>query len=461
VKPWKKINLASLEVERVRSVDPRKTPSKSFLLYSIPAHDAGAPEAVHGRDVGSPKKETVPGRVLLSGLNPRISRVRIVEDADETPLIASSEWFQFDPTSDLLPQFLAYQLQQEHLRQHFATNVSGVGGSLTRLRGTALHEVDVVAPTIEVQLGLVAAIEMQFSRLDATVATLIRLKTELKRARASVLKSAVEGRLVPTEAAVAKAERREYEQASALLARTPPPPRPNRYNSRSTDVVPGHAALSIGDTGAALPEGWSRAAMVDVAKMESGHTPSRRHPEWWGGEVPWITLTDAREHHGGTILRTAEQTNEMGLENSAARLLPVGTVCVSRTASVGYVVVMGSSMATSQDFVNWVPTGAVSSNWLRIVFQTDREVLIGFGKGSVHRTIYFPEMLALHLAVPPLAEQRRIVEEVDRRLSVLESLGTTLDLCIARCFRLRQAILKTAFEGRLIDPGLASKGTGA
>ena len=116
---------------------------------------------------------------------------------------------------------------------------------------------------------------------------------------------------------------------------------------------------------------------------------------------------------------------------------------------MGYVVVMGREMATSQDFVNWIPTPAVTSAWLRIVFSADREALRRFGKGSVHKTIYFPEWLSMHVAVPPLAEQTRIVAEVERRLSVVEELETAVRANLQRATRLRQSILQKAFTGNL------------
>lgn len=100
------------------------------------------------------------------------------------------------------------------------------------------------------------------------------------------------------------------------------------------------------------PHGWKWHLLTDVARLESGHTPSRRHPEWWGGDTPWIALPDIRALDGTTAFETTETVNAAGLANSSARLLPAGTVCLSRTASVGFVTVMGRPMATSQDFVN-------------------------------------------------------------------------------------------------------------
>jgi type I restriction enzyme S subunit len=209
--------------------------------------------------------------------------------------------------------------------------------------------------------------------------------------------------------------------------------------------------MAVGNPGSKLPEGWAWSPLVDIAKMESGHTPSREHPEWWGGDVPWVGIADAREHNGRTINVTLQHTNSDGLANSAARLLPAGTVCISRTASVGYVVVMGRPMATSQDFVNWIPTSAVTSDWLRVIFGADREALRRFGKGTVHKTIYFPEWLSIHVAVPPIQEQRRITAQVDRLLSVGDDLDTMLAANIIRCVRLRQSTLRSAFEGKLVD----------
>jgi len=307
-----------------------------------------------------------------------------------------------------------------------------------------------LAPLPE-QDRIVEAIESYFTRLDDAVASLARVQKNLKRYRASVLKAAVEGRLVPTEAELARKEGRSYEPASVTIGKTPAPPRPNRWNSRSVGTIQGHAALAVGNPKSVMPTGWTWALLADIARMESGHTPSREHPEWWDGDVAWIGIADAREHDGRVIHVTLQHTNKEGLANSAARLLPAGTVCISRTASVGYVVVMGKPMATSQDFVNWIPTPAVSSEWLRVVFMADRDALRGFGKGSVHKTIYFPEWLSIHVAVPPVAEQFRIVAEVDRCLSVADGLIDMVSVEMRRCERLRQSILKWAFEGKLAD----------
>ena len=338
------------------------------------------------------------------------------------------------------PKYLYYFMQTVDLGELSRST------TVPSIRKSDVVEISIPVPAIAVQDEIVAELEKQFSRLDEAVANLQRVKANLKRYKASVLKAAVEGRLVETEATLARREGRPYESAQALIAKTPTPPRPNRFNSRTGDVILGHGALAVGIPPTQVPEGWQWVNLVEIAKMETGHTPSRGHPEWWDGDVPWIGIADARDHHERSILKTIQYTNSEGLANSAARLLPAGTVCVSRTASVGYVVVMGKAMATSQDFVNWVPTIAVTSDWLRVVFTADRDALIRFGKGSVHKTIYFPEWLSASIALPPLAEQARIVAEVDRHLSIIREVEVEVDANLKRAQALRQATLSKQFR---------------
>ncbi len=190
----------------------------------------------------------------------------------------------------------------------------------------------------------------------------------------------------------------------------------------SAAVIPGDAALSVGHPGTKPPKGWVWFPMHEVACLESGHTPSRRYPEYWDGDIAWIGIKDAREHHGGRIDETMQHVTQAGLDNSAARLLPAGTVCLSRTASVGYVIEMGRSMATSQDFVNWVCSAAVFPSFLVKLLLAESRALRRFSKGAVHQTIYFPEVKAFHVCLPPLAEQKRIVAQIDQLMAMLDDL---------------------------------------
>jgi type I restriction enzyme, S subunit len=182
----------------------------------------------------------------------------------------------------------------------------------------------------------------------------------------------------------------------------------------STRHIPPKLALAVGMPENPPPMGWRWVALTDIARLESGHTPSRGHPEYWGGSIPWISIQDAKAHHGGHIRCTEETTNSLGIENSSARVLPKNTVCLSRTASVGYVVVMDAPMSTSQDFVNWVCSDDLNADFLQYLLIAEGRDILRFASGSVHQTIYFPEVKAFHICVPPCSEQQRIVGTLDQ-----------------------------------------------
>lgn len=175
-------------------------------------------------------------------------------------------------------------------------------------------------------------------------------------------------------------------------------------------VVEGRIALSVGMPGLPQPTGYAWRPLSQVARLESGHTPSRSRAEYWDGDIPWIGIRDATVNHGTTITSTNQSITQEGLDNSSARLLPAGTVCLSRTASVGYVVQMGVPMATSQDFVNWVCGPELSPEYLKYILVLEQESVRRFAHGTTHQTMYYPEAKALHALLPSRGVQDAVVE---------------------------------------------------
>ena len=266
--------------------------------------------------------------------------------------------------------------------------------------------------------------------------TLTARADQVAHLRQTILNLAIRGKLVEQDPA--------DESTSKLLKRLQKLPPPARYAKRSPELIAGDCGMSINKPDLPAPSGWLWLPLVQVARIESGHTPSRSRPEWWDGDVPWMGLVDARAHNNGRIYDTIQHTNEAGLANSAARLLPEGTVCFSRTASVGYVVIMGRPMATSQDFVNWVPTEVLSSEWLQLVMMAERPAISRFSKGAVHQTIYYPAWLSMHVVLPPLAEQHRIVAKVDELMVLCDRLQSSLAVAGAARNHLLKSLLHEA-----------------
>lgn len=195
----------------------------------------------------------------------------------------------------------------------------------------------------------------------------------------------------------------------------------------------------------APPSGWQWHKLTDMAQLESGHTPSRSRPDWWGGEVSWISLTEIRALDGSWVERTQLRTNPEGIANSSARILPRGTVCYSRTASVGFVAIMAAPMATSQDFANWVCGDALDPEFLMHALIRSRQELRELATGATHKTIYMPTLASFHLCAPPLANQRRLVAHLKTQLAEAAAIHAAAAAQLAGIERLPQRLLAQAF----------------
>lgn len=220
------------------------------------------------------------------------------------------------------------------------------------------------------------------------------------------------------------------------------------------DIRPGNMALSVGNPKLDIPNGWIWADLGEIATMATGHTPSRNYPEYWGGDIPWISVKDARPFHSKTIFSTNENTNDLGISKSAAVVLPKGTVCLSRTGSIGYSIILGKEMATSQGFINWICSFGLLPRYLQLLFVAENTFLHTISEGVAHTTIYFPEAKAFHIALPPLAEQHRIVEKIEELFLELDKGIETLKTAKQQLKVYRQAVLKYAFEGKLTNPNI-------
>ena len=196
---------------------------------------------------------------------------------------------------------------------------------------------------------------------------------------------------------------------------------------------------------ASAPAGWAWHTLTDLARLESGHTPSRSRPDWWGGEVAWIALPDIRRVDGAVISETIESTNVDGIANSSARVLPTHTVVMSRTASVGFVTRMGRPMATSQDFVNWVCGPELDPEFLMHLLIRARSEIRALSSGAIHKTVYMPTLKSFRVCVPSITEQRRIAAQLRERLAEIDRMATDIDVQLNAIEALPRALLHRAF----------------
>ena len=350
-------------------------------------------------------------------------------------------------------RFLLYFLRSAETRDGLAEGSTGTA-QMTIALGT-LRRFPIPLPPPAEQRRIVARIEALFARTRRARADLERIAPLSDRHSLATLRAAVTGQLTDAW----RQARPAIEDVRTALRSIPTPTQGRRGREATSNVTPGTAALSVNDPGTPPPPGWAWTPLLRVARQETGHTPSRGVASYWdGGDVPWIGIRDAGAHHGTTIYDTMQKCTPLGLENSSARLLPTGTVCLSRTASVGYVTVLGKPMATSQDFATWTCTPALLPEFLKFALLAEGDDIRRFGEGSTHTTIYFPEIRALHICLPPVEEQREIVRILTSNAGGQTVANAEATRALTLLDRLEQSILARAFRGELIpqDPAEAA-----
>ncbi|MBK8262671.1 MAG: restriction endonuclease subunit S [Nannocystis sp.] len=252
--------------------------------------------------------------------------------------------------------------------------------------------------------------------------------------------SSVDETIEKTEAVIEQLQVVKKAMMEELLTRGIP--------GRHTRLVPLATEWRVGRVRpglAEIPESWRLVRLTDEARLESGHTPSRQHPEYWNGDIPWVSLHDSRNLDGPSIMQTAQTIGPLGLANSSARLLPAGTVVFSRTATVGKCTVLGREMATSQDFANYVCGMGLRPRYLMHLMrhmQTEWKRLMA---GSTHQTIYMPVFRDLQILLPPVEEQQEIVDVVDSTDARLAAEAGTL----TELRRLKAALSAALLSGDL------------
>ncbi len=345
---------------------------------------------------------------------------------------------------DVAPKFAAYQLHFLWMTGYYLHNCVKHVNQASISSKTLANAVPFIAPPLGQQKRIVAEIEKQFSRLDEAVANLKRVKANLKRYQAAVLKAAVEGRLVETEAERARREGRSYETGEQLLHRILETRR-RQWQGKGKYKEP----LAPDTTNLPeLPEGWLWANVDQLAAVGTGATPKRDQAKYYGGDIPWVTsavVNDAFVDHADEFVTGA------ALAETNLTLYPPGTLLV---AMYGEGKTRGKCSelriaATTNQALAALRADEYVRPFLKQFLEYNYEEMRKVASGGVQPNLNLSLVRAVSVPLPPIAEQRRIVAEVDRRLSVLRETEAQVDANLRRAGRLRQSILSRAFSSNL------------
>ena len=161
---------------------------------------------------------------------------------------------------------------------------------------------------------------------------------------------------------------------------------------------------------------WPTVELDSAAEIRGGATPRRDNSTYWNGDIPWVTPTDLPALGEGIadVGNTADAITEEGLASCSASLLPPGTVLFSSRASIGKIGIASVSLTTNQGFANLIPRPGLESRYLAwcLHFHSDR--IADLAGSTTFKEVAKSALKRFRIPIPPLSEQRRIVEILDQ-----------------------------------------------
>jgi type I restriction enzyme S subunit len=412
-----RIPLKRLAVLNPETLGDDTSPDRSFRYIDIATTGRGTlldqPQPLTFETAPSRARRVLrPGDTILSTVRTYLRAVWTLRGLD-ADLVASTGFVCLRPRSGVDSRFLGWLAQADSVVEEVVAR--SVGVSYPAVNPSEVGLIKVSCPPLAEQCAIADYLDRETVRIDALIAAKRRMVELLEQEfRVSRIDRVVD--------------------------------RPNEERRR------GPAWLG------SIPSAWKIMRLKFVARMESGHTPSRQVEAYWiDCSIPWITLNDVSDLEAEWhFLDPTNFVNELGLQNSSAHVLPQNAVVLSRDATVGRSALLGRPMAVSQHFVAWVCGPQLLPEYLLNVLRGPMQHHFGsLTAGATIATIGMPDLNQLVVPIPPIQEQTRIV----RRIAAIQKHSNQTLVRVNRQIALlqerRHALITAAVTGQLDIPEAA------
>ena len=200
-----------------------------------------------------------------------------------------------------------------------------------------------------------------------------------------------------------------------------------------------------------IPESWEWVRLGFIGDWGSGATPSRTNKEYYGGNIPWLKTGDLND---GIITNIPEKITELALEKTSVRLNPVGSVLIAMYgATIGKLGILNIPATTNQACCACLPI-LVNNNYLFYFLMSHKESFTKKAEGGAQPNISKEKIISTLFPLPPLAEQKRIVEKIEQLLPFIEKYEqvetqlTALNTSFPEM--LKKSILQESVQGKLV-----------
>ena len=278
----------------------------------------------------------------------------------------------------------------------------------------------------------------------------------------SILQMAVQGKLVPQdpndEPASVLLERIRAEKEKLIKEKKIKKEKNPSVIFRGADNTPyekiGDEVRSLADeVPFDIPDSWEWVRLGNIGDWGAGATPSRTHPEYYGGNIPWLKTGDLTDSYIDAI---PETITELALEKTSVRLNPAGSVLIAMYgATIGKLGILSIAATTNQACCACFPLGGLDNKYLFYFLMAQKPVFIKQGEGGAQPNISKEKIVSTLMPLPPLEEQRRIVVMLERIFPIIDVYSkckTELDLYNTTFpEHLKKSILQEAVQGKLVS----------
>jgi type I restriction enzyme S subunit len=158
-----------------------------------------------------------------------------------------------------------------------------------------------------------------------------------------------------------------------------------------------------------VPAKWRDISLGAIANVVGGGTPSRDESRYWhNGDIPWATPTDLTALQGKLLSTTSECITEAGLNESAATLLPVGSVLYTSRATIGAKAIAAVQVATNQGFASLVPS-KVNGEYLYYLLDLLTPIVKRLGAGTTFDEVSKRDLRKVQCAIPSSTDEQAAI----------------------------------------------------
>ena len=406
---WEWVRLGDVNTYNSESVHPDRTPDKTFELYSVPIFPTRKPEIIKGEEIRSNKQAVETGDVLLCKINPRINRVWKVSNFTDNENIASTEWIVVRQR-EITTEYLRYSLMAPYFRNLLQSNVSGVGGSLTRAKPREVRNYVLPIPPLSEQSRIAAKIAQLFAllrKVESSTQQYAKLQTLLK---SKVLDLAMRGKLVKQDP--------HDEPASVLLEKIKAEKEQlvkEGKIKKSKSLPP----ITDDEKPFDIPDSWEWVRLGDVLDVRDGTHDTPKYVS------EGIALVTAKNLKDGKIdfsnikyisEKDAQKINQRSnVETDDILFAMIGTIgnpvliTKRNNFAIKNVALLKHAKYVNMDFV------------CKYILASE-SFLLEYANGGNQKFISLNKIKKLGFPLPPLVEQQNIVSKINNIFTLLTSI---------------------------------------